>query len=109
MTDRKQLGKLAEIAALMRDHRLEGLRVAAERKASTERLIAGLEQPSTNALPIVAAAKAELSYQTWADQRRRELAQILAAQVLECEKRRDAARVAFGRAQVLDQLRQTRK
>lgn len=109
MTDRKQIGRLAELAALVRDQRLEVLRLAAERKASTERLIAGLEQPGTDAVPVVVAARAELTYQAWAEQRRRELAQILAAQSVECEKRRDAARLAFGRAQVLEKLRHAKK
>lgn len=106
MRDRKQIGRLADLAALVRDQRLEVLRLANERKAGTERLITGLEQPGTNALPVIAAAQAELQYQAWAEQRRRELAAILAEQTLECEKRRDAARLAFGRAQVLDRLRQ---
>ncbi|MBL8561433.1 MAG: hypothetical protein JNN06_04050 [Gemmobacter sp.] len=109
MTDRKQIGKLAELAALVRDQRLELLRLAAERKATTERLIAGLDQPGTDSVPAVAAARAELAYRSWADQRRRELSRLLAAQLAECEKRRDAARLAFGRAEVLDKLRNGKK
>lgn len=109
MTDRKQIGKLAELAALVRDQRLELLRIAAERKATTERLITGLDQPGTDALPAVAAARAEMAYRGWADQRRRELSRILAAQMVECEKRRDAARLAFGRAEVLGKLHKAKK
>lgn len=109
MTDRKQMGRLAELAALVRDQRLELLRMAAERRATTERLMAGLEQPGTDALPAMVAARAELAYQGWAEQRRRELSRILAAQTAECEARRDAARLAFGRAEVLDKLRKAQK
>ena len=109
MTDRKQIGRLAELAGLVRDQRLELLRLAAERKVTTERLIAGLEQPGSDALPAVVAARAELAYQGWAEQRRRDLARILAAQTAECEKRRDAARLAFGKAEVLGKLHKAQK
>ena len=109
MSDKAQLARLAHLAGMIREQRLELLRHAAERKTKTEQLIAGLDQPGTTALPTIPAARAELAYQGWADQRRRELAAVLAAQTLECERKRDAARLAFGRAQVLDRLKAGKK
>lgn len=101
-----RLKRLADLADLIRDQKLEALRLAAERRAATERLIAGLEADPSGDLPPIAAARAELAYQAWADQRRRELTLVLQNQTALCEARRAAARLAFGRAQVLGRLKE---
>lgn len=99
------LPHLARIADLLRDQKLEALRVAAARIAATEALIAGLAVPAAADLPVLAEARAALRYEAWAERRRRELATVLQAEKAELRKRQADAAQAFGRAQVIGRLR----
>lgn len=109
MTQQKRmLARMAELAAMLRDRKLEELRQAQARRHATEALIAGLAVPAAADLPLVAAAQAEIGYGRWAEARRRELNQRLAREMVEVMRRQDAARHAFGRADVLRRLEERR-
>jgi len=104
MTDQKRLGQLAEIASLLSDRKLEELRRQRELRAGIVARIAALEERPAEGLDPLAAARAALAYQAWADGRRSELGRQLAAQESRCEESRMAAQTAFGRATILDRL-----
>ncbi|MDR0808304.1 MAG: hypothetical protein LBE86_04120 [Gemmobacter sp.] len=108
MRQKRMLARMAELAAMLRDWKLEELRQAQARRDATEGLIVGLVAPPAAGLSPVAAAQAELGYGRWADARRRELNQRLAREMVEVMRQQDAARRAFGRADVLRQLEERR-
>ena len=56
------------------------------------------------ALPLIAAAKAQLDYGVWADRRRAQLREMLEQQLADAKKRRTEAAQAFGKSQVLNKL-----
>lgn len=104
MMDPIMLARLADLATLLQDQRLEVLRQAQRRKQDTEALIAGLDAPSPCDLPVIGAGQAEMAYGRWIEGRRRVLRHNLQQQTTECDKATTAARQAFGKAQVLAQL-----
>lgn len=104
------LRPLQNLARMVSDHRLEALRRAnqarAETQAQLDALVAG---PADPALHPAAAALALVSYEAWADGRRRDLIQLLARQKAAVAEAEAEARLAFGRAEVLGRLAATRK
>ncbi|MEH7828662.1 hypothetical protein [Gemmobacter denitrificans] len=104
-----RLKVLADLAAMLKERSLEELRAAAARREATRERIAGLNVPPAEDLPLVAAAQANLTYQRWADQRRRELNMQLARETVEWMGCQEDARLAFGKSEVLRKLRDTRK
>jgi hypothetical protein len=90
---------------LLLDHRLSGLRAAADRREKSRMQIAALDMAAEPAdLPTVAAGQVALRYQLWADVRRSELNTVLARQTAEWLTARDEARQAFGRAEALQAI-----
>lgn len=106
MNKSQQLSQLRQIADLMLDSQLFALRRAARAKAESEARLAGLDRtiPAPASLSEIAAGIAALSYQRWADARRAELNVVLARQTVAWTEARDAARLSFGRKQVLQSL-----
>lgn len=112
MTFGKDIGRLTELADLIRDQRLNLLREAAERRDQSLRQIAALERPAAAPeLSLLTEQLVGLRYQAWADHRRSELNTVLARQSADWLAARDEARQAFGRAEALRALaaRQGRK
>lgn len=106
MSRARDLARLQDLAALMRDHRLGQLHEAAARRAQSLQQIAALDQPeSPTDLPPVAVHRVALQYQAWADQRRAELNLVLARQTADWIIAREAAQKAFGQAEALRGLR----
>lgn len=101
-----RLAALGAVAALLKDQKLQELRQSAARIAETRALIAGLAVLPAPDLSPLAAARAALGYAGWAEKRRRELDAILQGQMAEMRQKQAAAAQAFGRAQVLERLRQ---
>jgi hypothetical protein len=105
MTDRDRLGRLSALVGMILDLRLAALQRAAQARAESRERLAGLDlPPGPTDLPPVVAAQAALRYQVWADTRRAEINLLLARQTVEWHEARDAARIAFGRAQALARL-----
>jgi hypothetical protein len=103
----QDLRRLGELTGLMLDHRLAVLRKAAEAKAQSETALAALSRPMPEGDGLVGAS-AELSalaYERWADARRAEINQQLARQTHIWMEARDAAQIAFGKAEALRRLR----
>lgn len=103
MSQKQQLAKLQQIAGLMLDSRLAALQTAARAKAESEAQLAGLAVAMAAPADIsaVAAERAALNYQRWADARRAELNLLLARQTVTWMEARDAARLAFGKTEAL--------
>lgn len=102
------LQRLGTISAVILDARLADLRrCAAEREESLAQ-IAGLQKPAPPASELegAAAALADLAYQRWAEERRRELNRVLARQTAEWIDATEAARTAFGRNEAMKALAQ---
>lgn len=104
MSDRQRLRALAELAALLRDRRIEAMRQAALARDETRARIDGLAAPEAEGLPPVAAALAGVAYQRWADRTRADLNIRLARQTADWLERQAEARQAFGKAEVLARL-----
>ncbi|MGL5008904.1 MAG: hypothetical protein ACRC6I_03420 [Paracoccaceae bacterium] len=106
MTSEKRLASLGQITEVILDQRLMALQAAQRARQATKARIAALDTAFTSdELALVAAERAQLLYQTWADRRRSQLNQTLAQQTvatMECEA---AAREAFSRNTVLSGLR----
>jgi hypothetical protein len=102
VTRAKDVAALQGLARLMLDHRLSLLRSAAERREQSRRQIVALDgvEPAAD-LPPVTAGQVALRYQLWADARRSELNMVLARQTAEWIAAREAASLAFGRAEAL--------
>ncbi len=100
MKNAKNIARLQKLTELILDAELTKLRQAEHRRADTVKKIEGLRvSPAMlddNAGP--ADAIAALRYQTWAENRRAELQQVLAAQTAVWMDQRDVARQAFGKA-----------
>jgi hypothetical protein len=103
----QDLRRLGELTGLMLDHRLAVLRKAAEAKAQSETALAALSRPMPEGDGLVGASAelAALAYERWADARRAEINQQLARQTHIWMEARDAAQIAFGKAEVLRRLR----
>jgi hypothetical protein len=109
VTEGDRLRRLAGLGAMIRDIRLTALQRAAAARAESRARLAGLDLPPVATdLPPLVAARAELAYQVWADARRAEINLVLARQTAEWQEAREAARLAFGRAAVLDRLSRRR-
>lgn len=110
MSQRERLGRLVEIAAMVRDARAARLaRIAAERDTLKDQLKA-LDAPGgEEGLVPAAAAMVRFDYETWASRRRADLNLRIAAKHAEWLAQLDDSRRAFGRAQVLDRLHQAQK
>lgn len=106
MTRQKDLERLATLAAMTRDARLAVVAAKGRaRNVSIGQLEALKLQPSgPGDLSIVAMAGAAALYDRWAEARRIEINRTLARQTAEWIEARDAARTAFGRAEVLARL-----
>jgi hypothetical protein len=103
VTDLRRLG---ELTGMMLDHRLAVLRQAADAKAQTEAALASLARPLTGPDDLLGASSAiaALAYERWADARRAEINQQLARQTHVWMEARDAAQIAFGKAEALRRL-----
>jgi hypothetical protein len=108
MTQKEDIAKVRKISDLMLEARLARLTAAARAKQQSEDQLAGLAHISSHADGIqpVAAQLAALNYQRWAESRRAEINLVLARQTAEWIDARDAARMAFGRAEVAGKLQQ---
>lgn len=106
MSAPKQLARLQSLAQMMLDAQLVELRKVARARSETLAHLSDLKSPDVQMddLMGVAEVKATLAYQVWADQRRAELNMTLARQTAQWIDRRDAARYAFGKADVLKTL-----
>lgn len=104
MNRARDLARLAELAGLLRDRKLDELRAARlQREATQARLAALVSGPAEGVSPL-AAAQSALLYQRWVDGRRAEINLQLARDTAAWLAAQDAARAAFGRAQVMDRL-----
>jgi hypothetical protein len=102
VTARADLAKLQQLSALVLDHRLAGMRAAAEAMARSRDQITALDRPlDAGDLPPVMADLVACGYQRWADQRRVELNAVLARQTAAYLAARAEAERAFGRSQAL--------
>lgn len=106
MTARDDLLKLRGVAELMLDVRLAALRKAAVARQETEAHLADLSTPPPPASDVseVAAERAAVAYQRWADARRRDLNQLLARQTVTWLEARETAGEAFSKTQALDSV-----
>jgi len=98
--------RLAALGGLILDLRLNALQAAVRARQESLDRLAGLAvaMPDVDLSPV-AAHRAEVRYQAWADARRTEINLALARQTARMLEDRDAARQAFGRAQALRALR----
>lgn len=102
---RRSLGRLQHLAAMIRDREMAGLRAANLAREASEARLADLAKPMpTMGLDPVMAALTEIRWQRWADRRRAEINLQLARQIVECEQMRDRACHAFARTEVLRRL-----
>lgn len=106
MSAPKQLARLQSLAQMILDAQLVELRKVARARSETMAHLSDLKSPEVRMDDDtgVAEVKAALAYQLWADQRRAELNVTLARQTAQWMDRRDAARHAFGKADVLNAL-----
>lgn len=105
MSTRAELARLAVVAGLLRDHRLEELRLARQRREATQARLAALVAGKAEGVSPVAAAQTALLYQRWVDKARVEINLQLARDTVAWLEAQTGARAAFGRAQVLENLR----
>jgi hypothetical protein len=105
MTNPRDLGRLAVLAGLLRDRKLDDLRAARLQREATQGRLAALVAGPAEGLSHVAAAQSALLYQRWVDGKRSEINQQLARDTAAWIEAQAAARAAFGRAQVLDVLK----
>ncbi len=101
----RQIDQLRKLTDLMLDAKLLDLKAAsAARQASLDRL-ADLDRPAlATDLAEIAAAEVAIRYLHWADQRRSEINLTLARQTVTWIEARDAASLAFGKSQALQEL-----
>lgn len=106
MSGPKQLARLQSLAQMILDAQLVELRKVARARSETLAHLSDLKSPDVQMDDQmgVAEVRASLAYQRWADQRRAELNMTLARQTAQWMDRRDAARYAFGKADVLNTL-----
>jgi hypothetical protein len=106
MSAPKELARLQSLAQMILDAQLAELRQVARARSETMAHLSDLKSPTVQMDDQmgVAEVKATLAYQLWADQRRAELNITLARQTALWLDRRDAARYAFGKADVLNTL-----
>lgn len=105
MSNPRDLGRLAVLAGLLRDRKLDDLRTARLLREATQGRLAALVAGPAEGLSPVAAAQSALLYQRWVDGKRAEINLQLARDTAAWLEAQAAARTAFGRAQVLDVLK----
>lgn len=102
MTKTQDLDRLKGLAQLTLDYRLGQMRAATLALDRSKAQLAVISEAGRSAdLPLVAGAKAEWTYQRWADLRKSELNLVIARQTIACLAARDEAKTAFGRLEVL--------
>ena len=102
MSNRDDLAKVAGLAELVLDRRLQDLReAAAARHRSRMQLDAIMAAAAPADLPPVTAGLVGLAYQRWADIRRSELNAVIARQTATWLTARSEAATAFGRLQAI--------
>ena len=104
----KHLTRLQSLAQMILEAQLAELRKVARARSETLAHLSDLKSPEVQMDDQmgVAEVRATLAYQLWADKRRAELNVTLAQQTATWMDRRDAARYAFGKADVLAALAQ---
>lgn len=102
------LARLGTLAGLLRDARLEDLRLARQRREETQGRLAALAAGPAEGVGPLAASQAALLYQRWVDRKRAEINLQLARDTAAWLEAQAAARTAFGRADVLDRLSRRR-
>jgi hypothetical protein len=102
MTRPKEIGRLAELAQLMLDHRLGQLRASSTVLDRSRMQLASINQAArpSDLMPVT-AEKVALAYDRWADVRRSELNLVIARQTVDWMQARSEAQTAFGRLQAL--------
>ena len=105
MSNARDLGPLAVLAGLLRDRKLDDLRAARLQREATQGRLAALGAGPAEGLSPVAAAQSALLYQRWVDGKRAEINLQLARDTAAWLEAQAMARAAFGRAQVLDVLK----
>jgi hypothetical protein len=105
-----RLKRLADLAGLIRDAKLAELSQHVQVCAQIRDRIAGLDAPvpTGSDLPVSALQAAALRHDRWAAPRRMALNERLALVMAQRMTIEAQARIAFGRAQILEQL-QTRQ
>ena len=104
--EKRNLTRLQQLATMIRDREMAGLRAAQLAREASEARLADLAKPMpTQDLDPIAAALTEIRWQRWADRRRAEINLQLARQIVECDRMRDGACHAFARSDVLRRLR----
>lgn len=108
MTQYDQMQRLERVAGLMFEGRLADLKATARAMQQTKDHLTDLIAKPVNFdnLAPVALAAAGLRYERWADGKRAELNLTLARQTADWLDARDAARVAFGKTQALDAVKE---
>lgn len=102
MTRDQDLARLQDLAQLTLDHRLGQMRTATQALDRSKAQLAAISEGARAAdLPLVAGARAGLTYQRWADLRKSELNLVIARQSAACLAARDDAKAAFGRLEAL--------
>lgn len=109
MTRRSDLARLQALAEMVETLRMSEMRAAAAACAQTRDRMRDLEAGPAPDLPPIAAARAALLYDRWADARRAELNMVLARQTVALSEAQDAARLAFGRARALEAVAARRR
>lgn len=112
--NRDNLRRLLELSAMVQDLRLAELSQAKAARAASVDALARLNAPPPETdLDPVAADRVQVTYERWADVRRKELKETIARQTETCVAAQGQARTAFGRQQALisvaDRLAATRK
>ena len=105
MSNPRDLGRLAVLAGLLRDRKLDDLRAARLQREATQGRLAALVAGPAEGLSPLAAAQSALLYQRWVDGKRAEINLQLARDTAAWLEAQAAARTAFGRAQALDVLK----
>jgi hypothetical protein len=104
MSNPRDLGRLAVLAGLLRDRKLDELRAARLQREATQGRLAALVAGPAEGLSPIATAQSALLYQRWVDGKRAEINLQLARDTAAWLDAQAAARSAFGRAQVMDVL-----
>jgi hypothetical protein len=102
MTRASDLKRLAGLAQLVLDHRLEALRAASAELERSRMQLGAINRAAQPAdLTPGIAEKVALAYDRWADVRRSELNLVMARQTAVWLQARTEAQTAFGRVQAL--------
>lgn len=105
MSRKQDITRLTDLAQLTLDHRLGQMRTATQALDRSKGQLAAISEGARPAdLPLVMGARAEWTYQRWADLRKSELNLVIARQTAACLALRDEAKTAFGRLEALRSL-----